>query len=94
MFAAVRVEGQNQHRVWTGGLEVQALLTGETRHDAPSRNMQQHNPLRKGTMIQPSAQEQQQLCVTVVQYLLKRQGSEVLSPYGHVHATRDAQEMP
>ena len=43
-------------------------------------------------MIQPSAQEQQQLCVTVVQYLLKRQGYEVLSPYGHVHVTRDAQE--
>ena len=42
--------------------------------------------------MQPNAQEQQQLCVTAVQYLLKHQGSEVLSRSGHVHATRDAQE--
>lgn len=44
--------------------------------------------------MQTSAQEQQQLCVTDVQYLLKCQGSEVLSRSGHVYATRDAQEMP
>ena len=42
--------------------------------------------------MQTNAQEQQQLCVTDVQYLLKRQGSEVLSRSGHVYATRDAQE--
>ena len=41
-------EGKNQCLVWTGGLGVRTFLTGETRHDAPSRNTHKHNPIRKG----------------------------------------------
>ncbi len=43
-------------------------------------------------MMQMSTQEQQQLSLTEVQHLLKRQGYEILSRSGHIHATRDAQE--
>jgi hypothetical protein len=88
----VREEGENRYLVWTGGLEGQAFLTGETRHDAPSRNIQKHNTIRKGTVMQTSAQEQQQLSVTDVQHLLERQGYEMLYRFGYIHATRDAQE--
>ena len=41
--------------------------------------------------MQTSTQEQQ-LSITDVQYLLKSQGYEMLSRFGHIHATRDAQE--
>jgi len=53
--------------------------------------MQKPTLIRKGTM-QTSAQEQQQLSLTDVRHLLKRQGYEMLSRFGHIHATRDAQE--
>ncbi len=43
-------------------------------------------------MMQTSAQEQQQLSVTDAQHLLERQGYEMLCRFGHVHASRDAQE--
>lgn len=42
--------------------------------------------------MQTSAQEQQQLSVTDAQHLLERQGYEMLYRFGHIHATRDAQE--
>lgn len=43
-------------------------------------------------MMQTSTQEQRQLSLTDVQHLLKRQGYEMLSRSGHIHAMRDAQE--
>lgn len=43
-------------------------------------------------MMQTSVQEQQQLSLTDVQHLLKRQGDEMLSRSGHIHAMRDAWE--
>ena len=43
-------------------------------------------------MMQTSAQEQQQLSVTDARHLLERQGYEMLYRFGHIHATRDAQE--
>ena len=43
-------------------------------------------------MMQTSAQEQQQLSLTDAQHLLERQGYEMLYRFGHIHATRDAQE--
>jgi hypothetical protein len=43
-------------------------------------------------MMQTSTQEQQQLSLTEVQHLLKRQDYEMLSRSGYIHATRDAQE--
>src|SRR5260370_8962881 len=70
----------------------QAFLNCEIRHDALSMNTRKHNPIRKGTMMQTSAQKQQQLSVTDAQRLLERQGYEMLCRFGHVHATRDAQE--
>ncbi len=42
-------------------------------------------------MMQTSAQ-QQQLSITDVQHLLERQEFEMLYRFGHIHATRDAQE--
>ncbi len=42
--------------------------------------------------MQTSTQEQQQLSVTDVQHLLERRGYEMLCRFGHVHASRDAQE--
>src|SRR6266568_4252892 len=48
--------------------------------------------IRKGIMMQTSAQEQQQLSVMDAQHLLERQGCEILCRFGHIHATRDVQE--
>ena len=42
--------------------------------------------------MQTSAQEQQQLSATDVEHLLERQGYEMLYRFGHIHASRDAQE--
>jgi len=42
--------------------------------------------------MQTSVPEQQQLSLTDAQYLLERQGYEMLYRFGHVHASRDAQE--
>jgi hypothetical protein len=42
-------------------------------------------------MTQTSAQEQQ-LSITDAQHLLERLGYEMLYRFGHIHATRDAQE--
>src|SRR5712691_13188998 len=75
--------------MWTDGLG--DTSSSQARQDAPSRNTQKYNPMRKGTMTQASAQEQQ-LSITDAQHLLERQGYEMLNRFGHVHASRDAQE--
>ncbi len=85
----MRGEGENRRLIWTDGLGDKS--SSQMRQDAPSRNTQKHNPMRKGTMTHTSAQEQQ-LSFTDAQHLLARQGYEMLDRFGHVHASRNAQE--